>query len=62
MKIWNWFSGKKTVLSTLILSIAVLFNFELSELMQGNIEEVLAFIGSLVAGLGVVHKKVKGEL
>jgi len=54
--IWNWFNGNKTQLGALIIAIVA----------SGFIPEhtfgytVLAWLGPVLAGLGVGHKIVKG--
>jgi len=55
MKIWEWFNGNKTKLGTLMITLNV------SQLYPEHtaIYIVFAYLGPLLAGVGVIHMAKK---
>ena len=58
LKIWDFFNGKKTVLSAVIIAIISFLNA--SEMSQ--YVKYVEYIADVLLAIGVIHKIVKGEL
>ena len=56
-KLWEWFSGNKTIIGALILAILG------TQLIPEHtfLYQFLLWIGGLLAGTGVVHKILKRD-
>jgi len=55
--IWDWLNGNKTLIGTLIL---VLVAEEGCLFGNCTLESVMQWIGTTLAGVGVLHKLAKG--
>ena len=55
--IWNWLNGNKTLLGTLLLVLVAEEGCFMGNCM---VESVLQWIGTTLAGAGVLHKLAKG--
>lgn len=73
LKIWNYFNGKKTSIGALILTLAFLITQVQSQVFVGiwGIEVpvwvdktvlTLEWVGSILSGVGLLHKKVKPKV
>lgn len=65
IQIWNWLSGKKTVIGSICLWIAGVFmpfiinDLGINPAWFDTLISVLSWVGGILTPLGVVHKAAK---
>jgi len=65
VKIWNWFSGKKTVIATTILIVAAFCQQVLIGVWSADwtwlpqLIQSFEWIGMVLGGTGLIHKAAK---
>jgi len=60
-KLWNWFSGKKTVIGAVLLGVPVIWEAVVPILSASGVNEakVVAITGVIATVVGLGHKVVK---
>jgi hypothetical protein len=61
IKLWNWLYGNKTILGTLILTIAGMVPEGISVFGLFDLKAALLWLGGILAGVGVAHRVVRSN-
>lgn len=60
-QLWNWLYGNKTILGTLILTVAGLVPDGIVVLGLFDLKAALLWLGGILAGVGVAHRALRSN-
>lgn len=58
-QLWEFFSGKKTVIGMSIIAVNAIVKFFFPNALPDDIHEVIRWVGEGIGGFGLLHKAEK---